>query len=87
MYQIKAREHIDKLFKKLSKKNPKQFKIIFKKLEQIVVDPYQYKPLKKPMQNKRRVHIDKSFVLIFSIDEISKSIVIEDYDHHDSAYK
>jgi mRNA-degrading endonuclease RelE of RelBE toxin-antitoxin system len=35
----------------------------------------------------RRVHIDKSFVLVFSIDETEKTVIIEDYDHHDKIYK
>ena len=49
-------------------------------------DPYHYKKLSRPLQHLRRVHIDKSFVLIFSIDESKKLVIIEDYDHHDQIY-
>jgi len=87
MYSIKSRKHIDKIFSKLAKKNPKKLKIIQNKLEKIVKNPYTFKPLKKPLQGKRRVHIDKSFVLIYSIDEEDKEIILEDYDHHDNIYK
>ena len=87
MYTLKTRDHVEKLFSKISKKNPKQLTIIYKKLEQIVTNPYQYKPLRAPLQYKRRVHIDKSFVLLFSIDESTKSVIVEDYEHHDNAYK
>jgi len=87
MYSVKLRKHIDKIFLKLSKNNPKQLNIIHKKLEQIIKDPYHFKSLKKPLQGKRRVHIDKSFVLIYSIDEEDKEIILEDYDHHDNIYK
>jgi YafQ family addiction module toxin component len=87
MYFIKLRKHVDKIFSKLAKKNPKQLKIIQNKLEEIVNNPYIFKPLKKPLQGKRRVHIDKSFLLIYSIDEEDKEIILEDYDHHDNIYK
>ena len=87
MYTIKLRKHVDDIFSKLAKKNPNQLRMIQKKLEQIVADPYNFKPLKKPLQGKRRVHIDKSFVLIYSIDEEDKEVILEDYDHHDNIYK
>jgi len=32
------------------------------------------------------MHIDKSFVLVFSVDENRKHIIIEDYDRHDNIY-
>ena len=35
----------------------------------------------------KRVHIDKHFVLIFSVDEENKIVALEDYDHHDKIYK
>jgi len=38
------------------------------------------------MHGSRRVHIDKSFVLIYEIDEKEKIIRILDYDHHDKIY-
>lgn len=87
MYNVKIKKHLDKIFSKLSKKKPKQLEIIHKKLKQITEDPYRFKPLKKPLHGKRRVHIDKSFVLIYSIDEEDKEIILENYDHHDNIYK
>jgi len=38
------------------------------------------------MAGKRRVHFG-SFVLVFSIDENRKAIILEDIDHHDKMYK
>ncbi len=87
MYSVRLKKHVDKIFSKLVKRNPKQLRIVQKKLEQIVKNPYHFKPLKRPLQNKRRVHINRSFVLIFSIDEKSKTVILEDYDHHDNIYK
>lgn len=87
MYNIEIREHIFAILKKLQRKNKKQLEIINKKLKQILDNPYQFKPLKSPLQNIRRVHIDKSFVLLYSIDESRKVVILENYDHHDNIYR
>ncbi len=86
MYEIEIREHLDKVFKKLSKKDAKQMEAITKKIEEIAEDPHAYKPLHFPLAGKRRVHIG-SHVLLFSIDEARKTIVLEDYEHHDRIYR
>ncbi len=87
MYSIESREHADKIFCKMEKKNRKQLEIIQKKLAQISINPHMFKSLRAPLNDLRRVHIDKSFVLVYSIDEKRKIIIIEDYDHHDNIYK
>jgi YafQ family addiction module toxin component len=87
MYDISFKAELDKTFAKLSKKNPKQLEIIFKKISEISFNPHRYKHLRSPKQHLKRVHIDKHFVLIFSINETEKTIVLEDYDHHDNIYK
>ncbi len=58
-----------------------------KKADEIVQNPQHYKNLRAPLQNLKRVHIDKSFVLTFSIDERTKIVILEDYDHHDNIYR
>ena len=87
MYEIEFRKSVEKIFFKLAKRNPRQLEIILDKIEEIRFDPNHYKNLKKPLQHLKRVHIDKSFVLVFSIDESKKKVTIEDYDHHDNIYK
>jgi len=86
VYAYSEREHISKLFRKMAKKDQRQLLIIKKKLIQILDDPYRFKPLSAPLQGMWAVHIDKSFVLTYSIDESQKIVVIEDYDHHDNIY-
>ena len=76
----------EKIFFKLAKKNPKQLLKIEKKIEEIKINPEHYKNLRKPMHHLKRVHIDKSFVIVFSVDKNKKHIIIEDYDHHDNIY-
>ncbi len=85
MYDILIEEKLQVTLKKLFKKDKKVYEICIKKIEQIANNPEQYKPLRHNMKNIRRVHIVKSFVLIFRID---KNIVkFLDLDHHDNIYK
>lgn len=86
MYSLATKPNIDRIFSKIGKKNPKQMQIIFKKIEQIIENPYHFKPLRGDMKGARRVHIDKSFVLTYEIDEEHKVVKLLDYDHHDSIY-
>lgn len=86
MYDVDIKPEVDKIFDKLSKKNSKQLDIIFKKIEQICENPFHFKSLRGDMHGARRVHIDKSFVLIYEIHEKNKRVLILDYDHHDKVY-
>ncbi|MDO8622811.1 MAG: type II toxin-antitoxin system RelE/ParE family toxin [archaeon] len=86
MYNLEIRESIDLIFKKLYKKDKISFEYISKKINEARENPYHFKPLKNPLQNYRRIHIG-NFVLIYSINEQSKTIIIEKYKHHDEAYK
>lgn len=87
MYDCELRKSVEKIFFKLAKKNPEQLGIIHKKIEEIRLNSQHYKNLRRPLQHLKRVRIDKSFVLVFSVDESKKTVVIEDYDHHDNIYK
>jgi YafQ family addiction module toxin component len=87
MYTLKIKPDLEKTLKKLAKRNRKQLEIILKKIDEILENPHRYKNLRTPLNDWKRVHVDKHFVLIFSIDEESKSVTLEDYDHHDNIYK
>lgn len=87
MYVYEMRKSVENIFFKLAKKNPKQLEIIYDKIEEIRLNPHHYKNLSSPLQHLRRVHIDKSFVMVFSIEESKKLVIIEDYDQHDKIYK
>ena len=86
MYHLKIRAELDSKFEKLAKKNKKQFEIILNKTSEILENQHRYKNLRAPMNHLKRVHIDKHFVLVFSINEESKTITLEDYNHHDNIY-
>ncbi|MEE9215344.1 MAG: type II toxin-antitoxin system RelE/ParE family toxin [Thermodesulfobacteriota bacterium] len=69
MYKLAVKESLDKKFKRLQKKDKKMLRLINRKVQDILEDPYRFKPLRKPLQNKRRVHVGGSFVLIYEINE------------------
>ncbi|HIJ10659.1 TPA: addiction module toxin RelE [Candidatus Woesearchaeota archaeon] len=87
MYRLKVMPEADKIFFKLSKKNQTQLKIIYKKVTEIQKDPYGYKFLRKPLHGFNRVHIDRSFVLVFTIDHQEELVTVHYFDHHDVVYK
>ncbi len=87
MYSLEIRPELLKKLDKLKNKNKKQVEIILKKADEIVMDPHRYKNLRAPLNHWKRVHIDKHFVLTFSVDEESKTVILEDYDHHDNIYR
>ena len=72
-------------FKKIAKKNPMLYDIIFKKIKQIIKNPHLCKPMKNKLKNKRRAHIGH-FVLVYEINEEIRRIVFLDFDHHDNIY-
>ncbi len=86
-YSLEVSSHIDKILKKLVKKDRTQYEMIMRKVEEILERPQAYKNLHSPLQHWKRVHIMKSFVLTFSVDENKKIVRLEDYEHHDNIYK
>ena len=85
-YALDISDNVNRKFNKLTKKDKKQLEIINKKINQIRENPLHFKPLRGDMKGARRVHIDKSFVLTYEIDEKNKVVRILDYDHHDKIY-
>jgi addiction module RelE/StbE family toxin len=86
MYVLELRAHVDKLFKKMGKRNLHQLKAIMEKINEILENPHRFKPLHYPLVGMRRVHFG-NFVLTYSIDEARKSVLLEDYEHHDNVHK
>jgi mRNA-degrading endonuclease RelE of RelBE toxin-antitoxin system len=87
MYRLAVKESLDRKFKRLRIKDKEMLHLIERKVNDILADPYRFKPLRKPMQNKRRVHVGGPFVLIDEINEKEGLITLLDFDHHDSIYE
>ncbi len=76
---------VSKTFRRLLKKDRAQLEAVNKKIEQILLDPLQFKPLRHPLEGLRRVHVG-SFVLIYQVIENPPIVRIVKYKHHDEAY-
>lgn len=87
IYFLEIAEELNKQFSKLAKRDKTLFQALTKKVQEVRENPHHYKPLRAPMQNKRRIHVGGSFVLIFSIHEERKTIRLLEFEHHDNAYK
>ena len=76
--------------KKLFRQDRRRYEILMKKIDQIIENSDyladHYKKLSNDLAGLQRVHIDKSFVLTFSIDKTKRFILFVDFDHHDNIY-
>ncbi|MCK4735926.1 MAG: type II toxin-antitoxin system mRNA interferase toxin, RelE/StbE family [Methanophagales archaeon] len=86
-YKFEIKPKLEKKLKKIEKKDPVMFKAVRDKIEEITENPRHYKPLRYDMKGLRRVHLEKSFVLVFEIDEEEKMVRFLDLGHHDEIYR
>ena len=70
----------------MAKKDGNRLEAVEKKVAEILEDPHRFKPLRAPMQDKRRVHVGP-FVLVYEIDEERKIVILLDFEHHDIVYR
>lgn len=89
MYTYEISKNLERVLFKLIQKNKKQYLAFKKKAKAVTLcdNVDHFKNLRYPLQKYKRVHINKSFVLIFSVDKNKKHIVFEDLEHHDKIYK
>lgn len=86
-YSLKVKPSLERIFKKIGKRDPVQLEAIRKKVKQILEEPHRFKPLSASMKSKRRVHVYGSFVLVYEINEKEKVVELFDYDRHDNIYR
>ena len=86
MYKLKIKPTADRAFKKLVKKDKEQLRRVYRKIQQIQEDPHHFKPMRVPLDGYHRAQVG-SFVILYEINEKTKTVEIIDYDHHDNIYK
>ena len=86
LFNIRIENELEKKMIKLKKKDKILYTALYKKVLQLMENPYLGKPLRNVLKNKRRVHIGP-FVLIYEINEKEKEIVLLKFEHHDKVYK
>ena len=87
MYTSIYSDELTKKLEKLKKREPKHYETVRKKIDWILENPdHDYKNLRHNLSGTSRVHIGH-FVLIFVINNNQKTILFDDYDHHDKIYQ
>lgn len=83
-------EKLKKIIERLKNRDAKRAEILYNKINQIINSDEQtiehYKNLRHGWSDKKRVHIDKSFVLTFQYNKKTKFLLFLDFDHHDNIY-
>jgi YafQ family addiction module toxin component len=85
-YQPAISKKLKAKMEKICRKDRQLHVALMKKIREILNDPHHYKPLRHDLKGFYRVHIEKSFVLIFSVQEDSGMVKFIDLDHHDEIY-
>ena len=88
MREHEIKPHLQKILKKLFKKDRVAYEAVMNKIKEIVnaENVEHYKNLRYDMSNLKEVHVVKSFVLVFSYNKAKDFISFLDYDHHDNIF-
>lgn len=85
MHSVEAEASCDEAIRKKCRKNKPLQDALASKITQMRTNPYMFKPLRAPLEGKRRVHVGP-FVLVYKIFEERKAVRLLDFSHHDEAY-
>jgi YafQ family addiction module toxin component len=86
LYKLLIKGKLSKELRKLNKKNHVLFEAVFKKADEICINPQHYKNINYPLNKYKRVHIDSNFVLCFSVDEKEQTVTLVKLANHKDAY-
>ncbi|EKQ54497.1 MAG: cytotoxic translational repressor of toxin-antitoxin stability system [Methanobacterium sp. Maddingley MBC34] len=91
MYKIAFDPSFQAILNRLKERDPKAYNNVIKKIRQVAINlemnPSCCKNLKAPLQKYKRVHVNKSFVIVFQVDVRNSLMIVYDYDHHKRIYK
>ena len=87
MYAYEIKPSLQKILKKLFKKDKKLYEQVLKKIEEIFNSSNIeiYKNLRYGLSNFKRVHVGH-FVLLFKFDNLNRKVSFEYFDHQDKIY-
>ena len=84
-------DEVEEALVKIGKKDKTKSEIILKKIEEIVQRDQTtieyYKNLRNELSDYKRVHVAKSFVIMFKVYKKENFILFDKIKHHDDAYK
>lgn len=84
-------DELEATLKRLFKKDREIYDAIMKKVEEVASRDGDtidfYKNLGYGLKEFKRVHISKSFVLLFKVFKKERFVLFDRFDHHDNIYK
>ena len=84
-------DELEATMAKVFKKDRKRYDIFLKKVAEIasrdLTSIDYYKNLRHDLSEYKRVHLDKSFVLLFKVFKKENFIIFDKLKHHDEIYK
>jgi YafQ family addiction module toxin component len=90
-FEFKLSDNLKDLMRQLQFKDKQLLLELNKKIKQIISEDKStinhYKNLRYGLSDYKRVHVGKSFVLLFSVDLENNTIYFVKFEHHDKAYK
>ena len=91
MFDFDISDELKIVIKKLNRKDRERSLILAKKIKEIINNNIEtisrYKNLRYDLKDYKRVHIDKSFVLLFRVFKDKNFILFDRLKHHDDIYK
>tara|TARA_Y100000310_G_C20280247_1_gene622258 strand:+ start:32 stop:307 length:276 start_codon:yes stop_codon:yes gene_type:complete len=90
MFDFDISDELKIVIRKLAKKDKIRVTILNKKIKEIITNDHlsidRYKNCRYDLKEYKRVHIDKSFVLLFKINKQKNIIYFWKLKHHDDVY-
>lgn len=90
MFEFDSSDELKVLMRKLSKKDPTRVAILNNKIKEVISNDAasidRYKNCRYGLKECKRVHIDKSFVLLFRVYKEKNMIYFWRLRHHDEIY-
>ncbi|HNV01485.1 MAG TPA: addiction module toxin RelE [archaeon] len=90
-FQYDISDELESLLKKMYKKNKQTYEAIMNKIDEIASRDNTtidfYKNLQNELKEYKRVHIMKSFVLLFKVYKEKNFILFDKFSHHDEIYE
>ncbi|MBI2130042.1 type II toxin-antitoxin system RelE/ParE family toxin [Candidatus Woesearchaeota archaeon] len=91
MFEFDISDELKVLIRKLSKRDKIRAEALNKKVKEAINNDLnsidRYKNCRYDLKEYKRVHIDKSFVLLFKVYKEKSMIYFWKLEHHDEAYK
>ncbi|MDP7140725.1 MAG: addiction module toxin RelE [Candidatus Woesearchaeota archaeon] len=90
MFDFDISDELKIVIRKLAKKDRARVTILNKKIKEIISNDNttidRYKNCRYDLKDYKRIHIDKSFVLLFKINKEKNIIYFWKLKHHDDVY-